>query len=82
MKNTQTKTGGRIMLINIGGNYKPELYNIQDNHAVVRLVNNILSDMDPLLTSRQLTELHNVLQKAIKNYSISSEDELYEDINS
>lgn len=69
------------MLSNIGGTYKPELYNIQDNHAVVRFMNNVLSDMDPLLTSRQLTELNNVLQKAIKDYSISSDGKLYVDIN-
>ena len=66
------------MLRDIGGTYKPEIYNIQDNHAVVRFVNNVLSDMDPLLSSRQLTELNNVLQIAIKEYSISSDDKLYE----
>lgn len=69
------------MLRDIGGTYKPEIYNIQDNHAVVRFVNNVLSDMDPLLSSRQLTELNNVLQIAIKEYSISSDDKLYEKID-
>jgi len=69
------------MLSNIGGTYKSEIYNIQDNQAVVRFVNNVLSDMDPLLSSRQLTELNNVLQIAIKNYSISSDKEIYEEID-
>ena len=69
------------MLSNIGGTYKSELYNIQDNQAVVIFVNHVLSDMDPLLSSRQLTELNNILQITIKKYSISSDDELYEEID-
>ena len=66
---------------NLGGEFKSDLYKLSDNNAVTRFVNNVLNDMDPILTSRQLTELHNVLQNTIQNYSISSEDKLYKDID-
>lgn len=66
---------------NLGGEYKSQLYDITDHSAISRFTNNILSDMDPLLTSRQLTELNVVLQKTINNYSISDDGELYHDVN-
>jgi len=69
------------MMENLGGKYKSYLYDLHDNSAVNLFVNNILSDMDSLLTSRQLTALHDVLQNAINTYSISSDERLYEDID-
>ena len=66
---------------NLGGAYKSDLYELTDNHATTRFVNGVLSDMDPLLTSRQLTELNNVLQKVLKNYSLSADGTLYDDID-
>ncbi len=66
---------------NIGGSYKSDLLNEIDNNAVSLFVNNILSDMTPLITSRQLTSLHTVLLETIKNYSISADEELYVDID-
>lgn len=66
---------------NIGGAYKSELYNEFDNNAVTQFVNAVLSDMNGILNSRQLTQLHNTLQKAIKDYSISSDEKLYVDID-
>ena len=66
---------------NLGGEFKSDLYKLSDNNAVTRFVNNVLNDMTQYLTSRQLTELHNVLQNTIQNYSISSEDKLYKDID-
>ena len=63
------------------GKYNSQILEYSDNNVIVRLVNNILSDMDPLLTSSQLLELDNVLQKTILNYSISSDERLYEDID-
>ena len=65
---------------NIGGVYKNTVYADIDNNAVTLFVNNILHDMDPYLTSRQLTELSTVLQKVISEYSISSDEKLYDDI--
>lgn len=64
---------------NLGGQYKSELYTITDNNAVIRFINNIMSDMDHVLSSRQLLELNKVLQNTIKNYSISTDEELYAD---
>ena len=66
---------------NLGGEFKSDLYKLSDNNAVTRFVNNVLNDMDPILTSRQLTELHNVLQNTIQNYSISTDKLLYKDID-
>ena len=66
---------------NLGGEFKSDLYKLSDNNVVTRFVNNVLNDMDSILTSRQLTELHNVLQNTIQNYSISSKDKLYKDID-
>ena len=66
---------------NFGGKFKTDLYNLSDNNAVIRFVNNILTDMNPILTSRQLSELNNVLQEAVRNYSISSDEKLYGDID-
>ena len=66
---------------NLGGKYKSYLYDLHDNQAITLFLNNVLSDMDPLLTSRQLTALHDVLQTAVKNYSISSDEKLYHDID-
>lgn len=58
------------------GNYAPDSeYNVK-----VFLMNNILGDMEPFLTSNDLVILNNVLQKVLSNYSISSDGELYEDI--
>lgn len=65
----------------IGGSYKSDLLNEIDNNAVSLFINNILSDMTPLITSRQLTSLHTVLLETIKNYSISADEELYVDID-
>ena len=66
---------------NLGGAYKSDYYEVTDNHAATRFINSVLSDMDPLLTSRQLTELNNVLQKVLENYSISADGVLYDDID-
>lgn len=66
---------------NLGGKIQSELYTEHDYNAISRFVNMVLSDMDQLLSSRQLTELHNVLQKVINNYSISSDEKLYDEIN-
>lgn len=66
---------------NLGGEFKTDLYNLSDNNAVIRFVNNVLTDMDHILTSRQLTELNNILQEAVRNYSISSDEKLYADID-
>lgn len=58
------------------GNYAPDSgYNVK-----VFLMNNILGDMEPFLTSNELVILNNVLQKVLSTYSISSDGELYEDI--
>ena len=59
---------------NLGGELKSDLYNLSDTNAVTRFVNSVLNDMEPLLTSRQLTELYNTLQQVIANYSISSDE--------
>ena len=66
---------------NLGGKIQSELYTEHDYNAISRFVNMLLSDMDQLLSRRQLTELHNVLQKVINNYSISSDEKLYDEIN-
>lgn len=66
---------------NLGGAYKSDLYEITDTRATTRFVNSVLYDMDPLLTSRQLTELNNVLQKVLKDYSISADGTLYDDVD-
>ena len=66
---------------NLGGEFKSDLYDLSDTSAVTRFVNNILNEMEHVLTSRQLTELHNILQKTIRDYSISSDDKIYSDIN-
>lgn len=70
-----------MSMTNLGGEYRAGIYETFDNNAVSRFVNNMMSSMDPYLTSRQLTELHNLLQKVIRNYSISSDETLYEDID-
>jgi len=70
-----------INIDNFGGELKSQLYELNDNSAITIFINNILSDMDPLLTSRQLTELYNVLQKVIQDYSISSDEKLYHDVD-
>ena len=68
-------------MTNIGGEYRAGVYDTFDNNATSRFVNNMLSSMDQYLTSRQLTELHNVLQEVIRNYSISTDRILYNDID-
>lgn len=65
---------------NISGVYKNGLYHELDYAATTRFVNSVLSDMNPLLTSRELNELNIVLQKVIGDYSISAQGELYEEI--
>lgn len=66
---------------NLGGAYKSDLFNETDNAAVSLFINNVLSDMNSLVTSRQLTSLHTILLETIHNYSISLDGELYEDVN-
>lgn len=66
---------------NLGGAYKSELFNETDNAAVSLFINNVLSDMDSLVSSRQLTMLHNLLLETMKNYSISLDGELYGDVD-
>lgn len=66
-------------IANINGEYRTQLYDFADNNAISQFINHVLSDMDQLLSSRQLTELYNVLQKVIRNYSISTDEKLYED---
>lgn len=57
-------------------NYTPDSeYNVK-----VFFMNNILGDMEPFLSSNELVQLNNILQKVLANYSISSDGELYEDI--
>lgn len=65
---------------NLGGAYKNDLFLEVDYSATARFVNSILSDMNPIFTSRQLTELNIVLQKVISDYSISSDGDLYAEI--
>ena len=66
---------------NLGGAYKSELFNETDNAATSLFVNNVLSDMNPILTSRQLTSLHTTLLETMNNYSISLDGELYDDMD-
>ena len=57
-------------------NYAPDSeYNVK-----VFLVNNILGDMEPYLSSSELVLLNDTLNKVLSNYSISSDGDLYEDI--
>jgi hypothetical protein len=65
---------------NIGGAFKSDLFQEADYTAKIYFVNNVLSDMDSIFTSRQLTELNLVLQKVIGEYSISSDGKLHENI--
>lgn len=65
---------------NIGGDYKSDLYNEIDYDASVYFINNLLSDMQPVLTSRQLNELQNVVLDVMEDYSISLDGELSMDI--
>lgn len=66
---------------NLGGNYKSTVYDEVDNNAVTLFLNNLMSSMNQVLTSRQLTILSNTLHNTIKNYSISSEEPLYYEKN-
>ncbi len=65
---------------NLGGAYRNNLFQDIDYNATLQFVNRVLSDMDKYLTSRQLTELNNTLQKTINRYSISSDEKLYHEI--
>lgn len=57
-------------------NYTPDSeYNVK-----VFFMNNVLGDMEHFLSSNELVQLNNILQKVLTNYSISSDGELYEDI--
>lgn len=67
-------------LSNVGGVYKSGLYEDIDYNASVYFMNNVLSDMNPILTSRQLNELQTVLQTVMGNYSIALDGELSIDI--
>lgn len=67
-------------LSNVGGAYKSELYEDIDYNASIYFMNNVLSDMNPLLTSRQLNELQIVLQDVMRDYSIALDGELSIDI--
>lgn len=67
-------------LDNLGGAYKTQVYDTIDKNAINLFVNNILSDMESILNSRQLTSLHEALQETILDYSISlTEEVLYID---
>lgn len=70
-----------LSINNLGGEIKSDLYELSDTNVVIRFVNNILNDMESLLSSRQLTELNNVLQEATRNYSICSDEDLYVDVD-
>ena len=65
---------------NIGGGIKSDLYNTIDYNASIYFMNNVLSDMKHILTSRELNELQTVLQTVIMNYSIALAGELHIDI--
>lgn len=65
---------------NLGGAYRNQLFQDIDYNATIQFVNRVLSDMEEHLTSRQLTELHNILQTTITKYSISSDKNLYDDM--
>ena len=67
-------------LSNMGGAYKTELYDDIDYNASVYFLNNVLSDMNQFLTSRQLMELQGVLQTVMGNYSIALDGEISLDI--
>ena len=57
-------------------NYTPDSeYNVK-----LFFMNNVLGDMEQYLSSKELTQLNDVLQKTLSEYSISSDGELYEDI--
>jgi len=64
---------------NLGNAYKSDLFQEADHNAKIFFVNNVLSDMNSVFTSRQLNELNIVLQSVIKNYSISTDVELHDD---
>ena len=66
---------------NLGGAYKSELFNETDDAAVSLFINSVLSDMESLVTSRQLTSLHTILLETIHNYSVSIDAEVYKDID-
>lgn len=59
--------------LNIGNMILNDFYTTKDNNEVNVLINNILRDMQKYLNSRQLSELNKLLNKVIKNYSVSSE---------
>ena len=50
---------------NLGGAYRNQLFQDIDYNATIQFVNRVLSDMEEYLTSRQLTELHNILKTTI-----------------
>ena len=57
-------------------NYTPDSeYNVK-----LFFMNNVLGDMEQYLSSKELAQLNDVLQKVLSEYSISSDGELYEDI--
>ena len=69
---------------NIGNNVLNNYYNIHDNNEANVLINNILRDMQKYCNARQLSELNKLLNKVIKNYSVTSEvavDIDYEEFN-
>ena len=41
---------------NLGNSYKSDLFQEADHNAKIFFVNNVLSDMNPIFTSRQLNE--------------------------
>ena len=59
--------------LNIGNYILNDFYTTADNNECNVLINNVLRDMQKFLNSRQLSELNKLLNKVIKNYSISSE---------
>lgn len=58
---------------NLGNAILNDIYAVSDNKEVNVLINNVLRDMQQFLNSRQLQELNKLLNKTVKNYSISSE---------
>ena len=65
----------------LGADSKIQNY-AQDSEYNVKLffMNNVLRDMEQYLSSKELAQLNDVLQKVLTEYSISSDGELYEDI--
>lgn len=58
---------------NIGNSILNNYYKDNDNNECNVLLNNILRDMQKIMDARQLSELNKVLNKVIKNYSVTSD---------